>query len=125
MVREASWNWSKIYEILEGLEGLEDVVQPVPLGTRLIADARIKTDEVDAAAFATRLRGNSAQSQKRTTTASHSTDEILFEPVPQLLNKRTPNSQLVCREKVVRVDALLCRLFRCRRSLWNSLNDRA
>ena len=57
-VIEASWNWAKIYEILEGLEGLEEVVLANPLRTRLIADAQIKTDKVDAAALATLLRGN-------------------------------------------------------------------
>ena len=57
-VIEASWNWAKIYEILEGLEGLEEVVRANPLRTRLIADAQIKTDKVDAAALATLLRGN-------------------------------------------------------------------
>ena len=36
-VIEASWNWAKIYEILEGLEGLEEVVLANPLRTRLIA----------------------------------------------------------------------------------------
>ena len=57
-VIEASWNWTKIYDILEGLEGLEEVVPANPLRTRLIADAQIKTDKVDAAALATLLRGN-------------------------------------------------------------------
>jgi transposase len=57
-VIEASWNWTKIYEILEELEGIEEVVLANPLRTRLIADAQIKTDKVDAAALATLLRGN-------------------------------------------------------------------
>ena len=35
-VIEASWNWAKIYEILEGLEGLEEVVLANPLRTRLM-----------------------------------------------------------------------------------------
>ena len=30
-VIEASWNWTKIYDILEGLEGLEEVVLANPL----------------------------------------------------------------------------------------------
>jgi transposase len=57
-VIEASWNCTKIYEILEELEGMEGVVLANPLRTRLIADAQIKTDKVDAAALATLLRGN-------------------------------------------------------------------
>lgn len=57
-VIEACWNWGKVYDTLEEIEGIEEVVLANPLKTRLIADAQIKTDKVDAAALATLLRGN-------------------------------------------------------------------
>jgi transposase len=57
-VIEACWNWGKVYDTLEGIEGIEEIVLAHPLKTRLIADAQIKTDKIDAAALATLLRGN-------------------------------------------------------------------
>jgi Transposase len=57
-VIEASWNWGKVYDTLEGIQGIEEIVLAHPLKTRLIADAQIKTDKIDAAALATLLRGN-------------------------------------------------------------------
>ena len=57
-VIEACWNWGKVYDSLESIEGIEEVVLAHPLKTRLIADAQIKTDKIDATALATLLRGN-------------------------------------------------------------------
>lgn len=40
----------KLYELLEGLKEVEEGVLTHPLKTRLIAEAQIKTDKLDAAA---------------------------------------------------------------------------
>jgi transposase len=57
-VIEACWNWGKVYDTLESIESIEEIVLAHPLKTRLIADAQIKTDKIDATALATLLRGN-------------------------------------------------------------------
>ncbi len=57
-VLEACWNWGRIYDVLSGIEAVEKVVLAHPLKTRLIAEAQIKTDSLDALALATLLRGN-------------------------------------------------------------------
>src|SRR5438093_13256845 len=57
-VVEACWNWGRIHDELEELEGIEEVVLAHPYKTRLIADAQIKTDRLDAYALSTLLRGN-------------------------------------------------------------------
>src|SRR5206468_3785096 len=46
-----------IHDELEELEGIEEVVLAHPYKTRLIADAQIKTDRLDAYALSTLLRG--------------------------------------------------------------------
>jgi len=58
VVHEACWNWGKLYDWLEEMEQVEEVVLAHPHKTRLIADAQIKTDRLDAKALATLLRGN-------------------------------------------------------------------
>lgn len=58
VVIEACWNWQRIYELLEEIEPIEEIVVSNPWKTRLIADAQIKTDKLDAQALATLLRGN-------------------------------------------------------------------
>src|SRR2546423_2822844 len=57
-VVEACWNWGLIHDELEELEQVEEVVLAHPYKTRLIADAQIKTDRLDAHALGTLLRGN-------------------------------------------------------------------
>ena len=57
VVIEACRNWSWLHDILEELEGVERVVLANPVKTRIIADAQIKTDRLDAAALCTLLRG--------------------------------------------------------------------
>jgi len=57
-VVEACWNWGLIHDELEELEQVEEVVLAHPHKTRLIADAQIKTDRLDAHALGTLLRGN-------------------------------------------------------------------
>jgi transposase len=58
VVVEACWNWGWLYDELGEIEAVESVVLAHPFKTRLIADAQIKTDKLDARALATLLRGN-------------------------------------------------------------------
>lgn len=58
VVLEACWNWGWLYDELGEIEAVADVVLAHPFKTRLIADAQIKTDKLDARALATLLRGN-------------------------------------------------------------------
>lgn len=58
VVMEACWNWGWLYDELGEIAGVESVVLAHPFKTRLIADAQIKTDRLDARALATLLRGN-------------------------------------------------------------------
>jgi transposase len=57
-VLEACWNWGLTHDLLEEIEEVEEVVLAHPWKTRLIADAQIKTDRLDAFALGTLLRGN-------------------------------------------------------------------
>lgn len=57
-VVEACWNWGWLYDLLHELSGVERVVLSHPGKTRLIAEAQIKTDRLDAEKLATLLRGN-------------------------------------------------------------------
>lgn len=58
VVVEACWNWGWLYDELGEIDAVADVVLAHPFKTRLIADAQIKTDRLDARALATLLRGN-------------------------------------------------------------------
>ena len=58
VVLEACWNWGATYEALEEVKRVKEVVLAHPLKTRLIADAQIKTDRLDAFGLGTLLRGN-------------------------------------------------------------------
>jgi transposase len=55
---EACWNWGFVYDILEQIPEVEEIVVSNPLKNRLIAEAQIKTDSIDSEALATLLRGN-------------------------------------------------------------------
>jgi transposase len=57
-VVEACWNWGWLYDLLGELPGVAAVVLAHPGKTRLIAEAQIKTDRLDAEKLATLLRGN-------------------------------------------------------------------
>jgi transposase len=57
-VMEACWNWGLTHELLEDVEQIQEIVLAHPLKTRLIADAQIKTDRLDAFGLGTLLRGN-------------------------------------------------------------------
>ena len=56
-VVEACWNWGWLYDLLGELPGVAAVVLAHPGKTRLIAEAQIKTDRLDAEKLATLLRG--------------------------------------------------------------------
>lgn len=57
-VIEACWNWATLYDLLEDTKGVSKVVLSNPAKNRIIADAQIKNDRVDAKALATLLRGS-------------------------------------------------------------------
>jgi transposase len=57
-VLEACWNWGLTHDLIEELAEVKEVVLAHPYKTRLIAEAQIKNDRLDAAALATLLRGN-------------------------------------------------------------------
>jgi transposase len=57
VVLEACWSWERVYEQLESLGAVEEIVLANALQTRLIAQAQVKTDKVDARALARLLRG--------------------------------------------------------------------
>lgn len=54
---EACWNWGTVYDQLEAIEAVSALFVSHPAKNRIIADAQIKTDKVDAAALGTLLRG--------------------------------------------------------------------
>ena len=55
-VLEACWNWGWLYDLLHELPGVDGVVLSHPGKTRLIAEAQIKTDRLDAKKLATLLK---------------------------------------------------------------------
>ena len=57
VIFEACMNWHWLLEILEGAMPREDIVLANPFKTRIIAEAQIKTDKVDARILADLLRG--------------------------------------------------------------------
>ena len=56
VVMEACWNWGWLYDLLGQIEGVGEVVLAHPYKTRLIAEAQIKTDQLDAQKLAKLLR---------------------------------------------------------------------
>jgi Transposase len=58
VVMEACWNWSWLYDLLEKIDQVDEVVLAHPYKTRLIAEAQIKTDRLDAQMLAKLLRGD-------------------------------------------------------------------
>lgn len=58
VVIEACWNWGALYDLLEATAGVAKVVLSHPAKNRIIADAQIKNDRIDAKALATLLRGD-------------------------------------------------------------------
>ena len=58
IVFESSMNWQWLYEVLEVEMAEEDIILANPYKTRIIAEAQVKTDKVDAYILAQLLRGN-------------------------------------------------------------------
>ena len=58
VVFEASMNWHWLYELLERSMKSEDIVLANPYKTRIIAEAQVKTDKVDAFILAQLLRAD-------------------------------------------------------------------
>lgn len=57
VVIEACWNWGVLHDLLEETPGVVRVVVSHPAKNRIIVEAQIKNDRVDAHALATLLRG--------------------------------------------------------------------
>jgi transposase len=58
VVMEACWNWGYLYDLLAEVPQVTEVVLAHPYKTRLIAEAQIKTDKIDARVLAKLLRGD-------------------------------------------------------------------
>jgi transposase len=58
VVMEACWNWGWLYDLLVEIEAVGEVVLAHPYKTRLIAEAQIKTDQLDAQNLANLLRAH-------------------------------------------------------------------
>ncbi len=58
VVMEACWNWGWLYDLLGEIEAVGEVVLAHPYKTRLIAEAQIKTDQLDAQNLANLLRAD-------------------------------------------------------------------
>jgi transposase len=58
VVMEACWNWGWLYDLLGRIDGVGEVVLAHPYKTRLIAEAQIKTDQLDAQILAKLLRAD-------------------------------------------------------------------
>lgn len=58
VVIEACWNWGMLHDLLEETPRVGGVVVSRPAKNRIIADAQIKNDRIDATALATLLRGD-------------------------------------------------------------------
>jgi transposase len=56
VVFENSLNWSWLYEILEQIESVEQIILANPYKVKLISEAQIKTDKIDAGKLAHLLR---------------------------------------------------------------------
>jgi transposase len=55
---EACWNWGWLYDLLGEVPQVEEVILAHPYKTRLIAEAQIKNDRIDARVLARLLRGD-------------------------------------------------------------------
>ncbi len=57
-VMEACWNWGYLYDLLQGMDGVETLRLAHPYKTRVIAEAQVKTDKIDARTLANLLRAD-------------------------------------------------------------------
>jgi len=58
VVFEASMNWHWLHDILEEIDSIESIVMAHPYKTRIIAEAQVKSDKIDARLLAQLLRGD-------------------------------------------------------------------
>lgn len=58
VVFESTWNWGWLHDVLEKVPRVERMVMAHPYKTRIIAEAQIKTDGLDAKVLAHLLRAN-------------------------------------------------------------------
>ena len=56
VVIEACWNWGYLFDLLESIPNIQKVILANPYKTRIIAEAQIKTDKIDARKLAQLLR---------------------------------------------------------------------
>jgi hypothetical protein len=57
VIIEVCWNWATLHDLLEETQGVARIVVSQPAKNRIIAEAQIKNDRIDAKALATLLRG--------------------------------------------------------------------
>lgn len=55
---EATRTWGVLFDILDGLDGVDEVVLAHPAKVRMIAEAKVKTDKIDAGHLAQLLRAD-------------------------------------------------------------------
>lgn len=77
VVMEACWNWGWLYDLLGEIEQVEQVVLAHPYKTRLIAEAQIKTDRIDARMLARLLRGDLIAQSHAPSAATRSRKQLL------------------------------------------------
>ena len=58
VVFEACMNWCKLYDLLEPIPNIEQMTLAHPYKTRIIAEAQVKTDQIDARMLAVLLRAD-------------------------------------------------------------------
>lgn len=58
VVFEACMNWCKLYDLLETIPNVEQMTLAHPYKTRIIAEAQVKTDKIDARMLAVLLRAD-------------------------------------------------------------------
>ena len=94
MVFEAGMNWHWLFEIFGWELSSERIVLANPFKTRIIAEAQIKTDKVDARILADLLRGKLVPSVHIVGRETRQIKEVLLpicleEDFPQLLQNNT------------------------------------
>jgi transposase len=77
VVFEASMNWHWLYELLEREVAAENIRLANPFKTRIIAEAQVKTDKVDAEILARLLRGDLIASVHIPAKATRQRKEVL------------------------------------------------
>ena len=74
---EACWNWGRLYDLLEETPGVARVMLADPYKTRIIAEAQVKTDKIDARKLAELLRGGFIAGAHISSKASRRRKEVM------------------------------------------------